>query len=154
MNAAVANVLHYLSGQLERVLNNMGTTIAAGPAAIVRESLTGVEKLVTTHILNPLLTSIGDAVEAILLTMHDEDFAQNEGVSSNSLYMKELHTFIGRAVSLYLSPFDNQALVAKWLVFVKSSFQYYSPLSRKRHVYNLIISVLMLQLCICCHSMY
>ncbi|KAK3920424.1 Conserved oligomeric Golgi complex subunit 5 [Frankliniella fusca] len=111
LNAAAANILHYLAGQLERVLNNMGGTLAAGPAAVVRESLGGIEKLVTTQILNPLLASIGDAIEAILLTMHDEDYAADEGSSINSLYMKELHTFIGRAINLYLSPFDDQTLV-------------------------------------------
>lgn len=117
LNAAAANILHYLAGQLERVLSNMGATLAAGPAAIVRESLSGIEKLVTTHVLNPLLSSVADAIEAILLTMHDEDYAADEGTSINSLYMKELQTFIGRAMNLYLSPFENQALVVKWFVF-------------------------------------
>ncbi|KAE8750096.1 hypothetical protein FOCC_FOCC003220 [Frankliniella occidentalis] len=118
LNAAAANILHYLAGQLERVLNNMGVTLAAGPAAIVRESLGGIEKLVTTQVLTPLLTSVGDAIEAILLTMHDEDYAADEGASTNSLYMKELHTFIGRAINLYLSPFDDQTLVVKCSVSV------------------------------------
>lgn len=113
LNAGAANILHYFAGQLERVLCNMGATIASGPTTIIRESLSGIEKLVTTHVLSPLLTSIGDAVEAILLTMHDEDYAADEGASTSSLYMKELHTFIGRAVNLYLSPFDDQILVAK-----------------------------------------
>ena len=79
MNAATANILHYLAGQLERVLSNMGATLAAGPASIVRESLSGIEKLVTTHVLNPLLASVADAIEAILLTMHDEDYTADEG---------------------------------------------------------------------------
>lgn len=118
LNAAAANILHYLAGQLERVLSNMGATLAAGPAAVVRESLGGVEKLVTNHVLNPLLASVGDAVEAILLTMHDEDYAADVGSSTNSLYMKELQTFIGRAVNLYLSPFDDQMLVAKCSISV------------------------------------
>lgn len=92
----------------------MGATLAADPAAVVKDSLSGVDKLVENHVLTPLLASIGDAVEAILLTMHDEDYAAEDGASTNSLYMKELHTFIGRAINLYLSPFDDQALVVKW----------------------------------------
>lgn len=118
LNAAIANILHYLNGKLERVLSNMGATLAAGPASIVRDSLSGVDKLVTNHVLTPLMASIGDAVEAILLTMHDEDYSVEEGTSTNSLYMKELQTFIGRAISLYLSPFDDKSLVVKCSVSV------------------------------------
>ena len=51
--------------------------------------------------VEPLLASINDSVEAILLTMHREDFSGSDGDTSNpapacSLYMKELQTFLER----------------------------------------------------------
>ncbi|KAB1276598.1 Conserved oligomeric Golgi complex subunit 5, partial [Camelus dromedarius] len=61
--------------------------------------------------VQPLLTSVGDAVEAIIITMHQEDFSGSLPSSGKpdvpcSLYMKELQGFIARVMSDYFKHFE------------------------------------------------
>uniref|UniRef100_A0A8C7BIU7 Conserved oligomeric Golgi complex subunit 5 n=1 Tax=Neovison vison TaxID=452646 RepID=A0A8C7BIU7_NEOVI len=61
--------------------------------------------------LQPLLTSVGDAIEAIIITMHQEDFSGSLPSSGKpdvpcSLYMKELQGFIARVMSDYFKHFE------------------------------------------------
>ena len=70
------------------------------------------------NILNPLMASLLDSVEAILLTMQEEDFsagleeADVETVeildSTGSLYMRELHEFLNRAQQTFLSQINTK----------------------------------------------
>uniref|UniRef100_A0ABI7X895 Conserved oligomeric Golgi complex subunit 5 n=1 Tax=Felis catus TaxID=9685 RepID=A0ABI7X895_FELCA len=70
----------------------------------------------TIHVLmgsavHPLLTSVGDAIEAIIITMHQEDFSGSLSSSGKpdvpcSLYMKELQGFIARVMSDYFNHFE------------------------------------------------
>merc|ERR1712096_343652 len=67
----------------------------------------------------PLLASVGDSVEAILLTVHKEDFSL-EGDSTNpapacSLYMKELQAFLERIARDFLSTFTCKDFLATQL---------------------------------------
>lgn len=126
-NVSIANLLHYLQGQVNRVLTNMKNSLPAESVTIVLEALANTENL-TKSIINPLLASISDAIEAIILTIHNEDYSmmnitpQNTSTSSKkvdptcSLYMKELQGFISRAVTHYLVPFHNQEVVSKTCV--------------------------------------
>uniref|UniRef100_A0A8C7BKY8 Conserved oligomeric Golgi complex subunit 5 n=1 Tax=Neovison vison TaxID=452646 RepID=A0A8C7BKY8_NEOVI len=58
-------------------------------------------------ILPPLLTSVGDAIEAIIITMHQEDFSgSGKPDVPCSLYMKELQGFIARVMSDYFKHFE------------------------------------------------
>lgn len=72
-NAGVANLLHQFDRNLRRSLASMSGLPTDCHSAIV-DSLKHVTTLVRNS-LQPLLSSITDAVEAILLTMHDEDFS-------------------------------------------------------------------------------
>uniref|UniRef100_A0A7N5KBS0 Conserved oligomeric Golgi complex subunit 5 n=1 Tax=Ailuropoda melanoleuca TaxID=9646 RepID=A0A7N5KBS0_AILME len=61
--------------------------------------------------VQPLLTSVGDAIEAIIITMHQEDFSGSLSGSGKpdvpcSLYMKELQGFIARVMSDYFKHFE------------------------------------------------
>jgi len=67
----------------------------------------------------PLLASVGDSVEAILLTVHKEDFSL-EVDSTNpapacSLYMKELQAFLERIARDFLSTFTCKDFLATQL---------------------------------------
>jgi len=73
LNASIANVVFYLRCQVERVLTTFGAA-AALPAANIAESLAEVDRMTSTQILGPLMTAIGDTIESILLTMHEENF--------------------------------------------------------------------------------
>ena len=61
--------------------------------------------------IQPLFESVSDALEAIILTMHNEDFSQSTaseggGDAQCSLYMRELQDFIMRVHSSYLTMFQ------------------------------------------------
>uniref|UniRef100_A0A8B9QVU2 Conserved oligomeric Golgi complex subunit 5 n=1 Tax=Anas platyrhynchos TaxID=8839 RepID=A0A8B9QVU2_ANAPL len=61
--------------------------------------------------VQPLLNSVGDSVEAIIITMHQEDFSGSLSSSGKpdvpcSLYMKELQGFIARVMSDYFRHFE------------------------------------------------
>ncbi|CAO2586083.1 Conserved oligomeric Golgi complex subunit 5, partial [Lemmus lemmus] len=61
--------------------------------------------------IQPLLTSVADAVEAIIITMHQEDFSGSLSGSGKpdvpcSLYMKELQGFIARVMNDYFKHFE------------------------------------------------
>ena len=78
-----------------------------------QEASKDVEILIKTAI-EPLIQSVIDAVEAILLTMHNENFNQIDAYSSTlSPYMRELHSFITRVHSDFFSKFDCKILVAE-----------------------------------------
>ena len=70
--------------------------------------------------MEPLLSSVGDSVEAILLTLHKEDFSgevEQSGPSpaaACSLYMRELQAFMERIARDFLSTFTcNQFLASQ-----------------------------------------
>ncbi|KAK7861909.1 hypothetical protein R5R35_010941 [Gryllus longicercus] len=125
MNVSIANLLHYLNGQVKRVITNMKNSLPPETMTIVQEALVNTENLIRS-IVNPLLSSISDAIEAIILTVHNEDYSMmtvtlpsgTTAISRKtdptcSLYMKELQAFISRSVNNYLSPFLNQEIVSK-----------------------------------------
>ena len=72
-NAGVVNLLHQFDGNLRRSLV-ASTNLPDEDKTAIIDTL----KCVATQMRNslqPLLSSVTDAVEAILLTMHEEDFA-------------------------------------------------------------------------------
>lgn len=80
------------------------------------ESLKEIDQLIKSSI-EPLINSINDAIEAILLTMHNENFdlvEENVGQQASfSPYMRELQTFIVRVHNDFLSKFNCKKLVAE-----------------------------------------
>ncbi|EDM03259.1 rCG61786 [Rattus norvegicus] len=61
--------------------------------------------------IQPLLTSVADAIEAIIITVHQEDFSGSLTSSGKpdvpcSLYMKELQGFIARVMNDYFKHFE------------------------------------------------
>lgn len=53
---------------------NMKSSLSPDAAKIVQESLSHTDRLIQ-NIVTPLLASISDAIEAIILTMHNEDYS-------------------------------------------------------------------------------
>ncbi|CAH1787402.1 unnamed protein product, partial [Owenia fusiformis] len=107
-NAAVVNALYDLHIHIGKVVTGMAT-LSVEAVEPIQHALQGVVSLMGTSI-QPLLGSISDALEAIILTMHSENFAlarveDVEGEATCSLYMKELQQFIQRVHSTYLSQF-------------------------------------------------
>ncbi|KAL1124668.1 hypothetical protein AAG570_001292, partial [Ranatra chinensis] len=118
LNVNIANVVFYFCEQTRQVISNLG--LSKQMSANITTALEGGQLLIK-QILNPLIASITEAIEAILLTMHNEDFSMNDKTtSSNSLYMKELQKFISRAVTTYLVTFHSQQLVAQACISIAS----------------------------------
>lgn len=70
-NVVMANLLYYLATQTSRVVANLAGSLPSEGASIIASSLDGIDTL-TKNILAPLLSSINDAIESIILTMHDD----------------------------------------------------------------------------------
>ena len=99
-NVQVVNCLFAFYVGIEKVLENP-------------EVLKEIEILIKSAI-DPLMASISDAVEAIILTMHNEDFKiETEDKSTFSPYLKELQTFIHRVNLEFLNKFNCKTLVAE-----------------------------------------
>ncbi|KAK3767574.1 hypothetical protein RRG08_003835 [Elysia crispata] len=107
-NIGVVNTLFHFHLAVSRVLS--------GLASFPSEAHSNIEASMETIValmgsaITPLLSSISDALEAIVLTIHQEDFSgpapsSGETDAPCSLYMKELQSFIMRCYSDYLTPF-------------------------------------------------
>ncbi|XP_068829171.1 conserved oligomeric Golgi complex subunit 5 isoform X2 [Capricornis sumatraensis] len=77
----------------------------------LHQSVTKAICVLMGNAVQPLLTSVGDAIEAIIITMHQEDFSGSLPSSGKpdvpcSLYMKELQGFIVRVMSDYFKHFE------------------------------------------------
>ena len=72
-NVQLVNVLQTFEWQLRRLLGAQ-SQLAGEARDTVTASLEGVTSLMRNGI-QPLVTSIAEAVEAIILTMHNEDFS-------------------------------------------------------------------------------
>uniref|UniRef100_A0A667GKY9 Conserved oligomeric Golgi complex subunit 5 n=2 Tax=Felidae TaxID=9681 RepID=A0A667GKY9_LYNCA len=108
-NVAVVNSLYKLHQSVTKVVSSQSSFPPAAEQTII-------SALKTIHVLmgsavHPLLTSVGDAIEAIIITMHQEDFSGSLSSSGKpdvpcSLYMKELQGFIARVMSDYFNHFE------------------------------------------------
>lgn len=79
-NVNLANLLYYLSVQMNRVIANLSSNLSSEGAIIIATALEETTNL-SKNILSPLLSSINDAIESIIVTMHDDpefrEYAQN-----------------------------------------------------------------------------
>ncbi|XP_034945044.1 conserved oligomeric Golgi complex subunit 5 [Chelonus insularis] len=116
-NINLANLLYYLATQISRVVTNLAGSLPQEGANVIGNTLEDINKL-TKNILAPLMASIIDAIESIILTMHDDpEFKEPSSPLGReigcSLYIRELQGFILRSVTTFLSPYKNQAVVAE-----------------------------------------
>ncbi|XP_033294768.1 conserved oligomeric Golgi complex subunit 5 isoform X2 [Orcinus orca] len=108
-NVAVVNSLYKLHQSVTKVVSSQSSFPPAAEQTII-SALKEVHVLMGNAV-QPLLTSVGDAIEAIIITMHQEDFAGSLPSSGKpdvpcSLYMKELQGFIARVMSDYFKHFE------------------------------------------------
>ncbi|KAM7130595.1 conserved oligomeric Golgi complex subunit 5 isoform 2-T2 [Ciconia maguari] len=108
-NVAVVNSLYKLHQSVLKVITNQSSFPAAAEQTVTT-ALKAVHDLMGSAV-QPLLNSVGDSVEAIIITMHQEDFSGSLSSSGKpdvpcSLYMKELQGFIARVMSDYFRHFE------------------------------------------------
>ncbi|KAM7377824.1 hypothetical protein PAMA_012969 [Pampus argenteus] len=108
-NVSVVNSLYRLQQAVAKIISGLGSCPPAAAEAL-SSSLEGVQALMSSAV-QPLLQSVSDSIEAIIITLHQEDFS---GALSNpdkpdvpcSLYMKELQGFISRVMADYFRHFQ------------------------------------------------
>ncbi|XP_068163000.1 conserved oligomeric Golgi complex subunit 5 [Antennarius striatus] len=108
-NVAVVNSLYSLQQAVTKMLSGMGSC-PAGATDALSSSVEEVQALMSSAVL-PLLQSVSDSVEAIIITLHQEDFSGPLSSSHKpdvpcSLYMKELQGFISRVMTDYFRLFQ------------------------------------------------
>ncbi|KAM4748513.1 conserved oligomeric Golgi complex subunit 5 [Rhinophrynus dorsalis] len=108
-NVAVVNSLYRLYQSIQKVVSSQSSFPAAA-----EQTISSTLKIIYTLMgsaVQPLLNSVGDSIEAIIITMHQEDFSGNLSNSGKpdvpcSLYMKELQGFIARVMHDYFRHFE------------------------------------------------
>lgn len=70
-NITLANLLYYLTSQTNRVIANLAGGLPSEGSVVITTALKETDAL-TRNLLVPLLTSINNAIESIILTMHDD----------------------------------------------------------------------------------
>ncbi|NXR97646.1 COG5 protein, partial [Oxylabes madagascariensis] len=108
-NVAVVNSLYKLHQAVLKIITSQSSFPAAAEQTVTT-ALKAVHDLMGSAV-QPLLNSVGDSVEAIIITMHQEDFSGSLSSSGKpdvpcSLYMKELQGFIARVMSDYFRHFE------------------------------------------------
>ncbi|KAM9704883.1 conserved oligomeric Golgi complex subunit 5 isoform 1-T1 [Menidia menidia] len=108
-NVAVVNSLYRLQQAVAKIISGLGSCPPAAVEAL-SSSLEAVQVLMSGAV-QPLLQSVGDSIEAIIITLHQEDFAGPLSAPDKpdvpcSLYMKELQGFIGRVMADYFRHFQ------------------------------------------------
>ncbi|CAL8242579.1 unnamed protein product [Merluccius merluccius] len=108
-NVAVVNSLFRLQLAVSKVISGL-SSIPPAAQQTLSSSLEGVQVLMTAAV-QPLLQSVSDSLEAIIITMHQEDFSGPLSSGDHpdvpcSLYMRELQGFVSRAVADYFQHFQ------------------------------------------------
>ncbi|XP_048477346.1 conserved oligomeric Golgi complex subunit 5 isoform X2 [Rhincodon typus] len=106
-NVAVVNSLYKLNQLMLKVLSTLSSLPSAAEQTI-RTALETIQALMGSAV-QPLLNSVEDSVEAIIITMHQEDFVGSSSGKPEvpcSLYMKELQGFISRIMTDYFKNFE------------------------------------------------
>ncbi|XP_070847800.1 conserved oligomeric Golgi complex subunit 5 isoform X1 [Chaetodon trifascialis] len=108
-NIAVVNSLYHLQQAISKISSGLGSCPVAAAEAL-SSSLEGVQALMSNAV-QPLLQSVSDSIEAIIITLHQEDFSGPLSSPDKpdvpcSLYMKELQGFISRVMADYFRHFQ------------------------------------------------
>ncbi|XP_054880210.1 conserved oligomeric Golgi complex subunit 5 isoform X2 [Poeciliopsis prolifica] len=108
-NVTVVNSLYRLQQAVAKIISALGASLPAAVDALL-SSLEGVQALMSCAV-QPLLQSVSDSIEAIIITLHQEDFSGPLSSPDRpdvpcSLYMKELQGFISRVMADYFKHFQ------------------------------------------------
>ncbi|XP_077120900.1 conserved oligomeric Golgi complex subunit 5 isoform X2 [Ranitomeya variabilis] len=108
-NVAVVNSLYRLHHSIHKMVVSGQSSLPAAAEQNITAAMKTIDNLMGNAV-QPLINSVGDSVEAIIITMHQEDFSgpMNSGKPDVpcSLYMKELQGFIARVMNDYFRHFD------------------------------------------------
>lgn len=112
-NMQLANALYYLSAQIQRSVTNLRSSLNESSVKVINDSVDDLDNL-TQGILQPLVASINQTVETIVVTMHEEDWrreSRSTTATTCSAYLRELLQFLTRIHHTYLLNFDNKPVL-------------------------------------------
>lgn len=111
-NVQLANALYYLGAQIQRSVTNLRGSLTENCIKVINDSVDELDNL-TQGILQPLVMSINQTVETIVVTMHQEDWRkENRSTATTcSAYLRELLQFLTRVHHTYLLHFDNKPVL-------------------------------------------
>jgi len=118
-NVVVVNRLAEFKAGLEGLAGQQAAAVGQERVELLLAAAGEVERQMEAA-TEPLLASVGDSVEAILLTMHKEEFggeveATTTPAAACSLYMRELQAFMERIAKDFLSTFTCAQFLARQL---------------------------------------
>jgi len=117
-NVGIVNILAVFGDGLVNLCNQQLSVLGQQRVNTLVVAGQEVEKQMVAA-TEPLLASVGDSVEAILLTVHKEDFSldvdTNNPAPACSLYMKELQGFLERIARDFLSTFTCKQFLSSQL---------------------------------------
>ena len=114
-NVKIINILNLFLNHIETVSKDQAHYGNTEGSELILASLKDIDKL-SRSVIEPLMESIKDAIEAIILTMHNETHFANDDetiVTKISPYLRELKNFLHRACNDFLQPFQCENLVSK-----------------------------------------
>ncbi|KAL6117157.1 cog5 [Pungitius sinensis] len=108
-NVTVVNSLYRLQQAIAKIISGSGSCPPVTAEAF-SSSLEAVQVLMSSAV-QPLLQSVSDSIEAIIITLHQEDFSGPLSCPGKpdvpcSLYMKEMQGFISRVMADYFRHFQ------------------------------------------------
>ena len=113
-NVKVINCLNAFHHHITKIGDHQATLDNVEAKEIILASLKDIDKL-SRSVIEPLRDSVKDAIEAIILTMHNENHFSSEDdvvVTKISPYLRELKTFLQRACNDFLQPFQCDQLIS------------------------------------------
>lgn len=114
-NILICNLIHHHGQNLRRFVNDVSakkqiqSSGGGGHFESLLKSLDGGNKL-TRAIVQQLIDAIKVSLADILMSMHREPGINTNQSTAPSLYMKELHDFIGRVWAAHLQPFADDEM--------------------------------------------
>lgn len=111
-NISTVNCLFAFETGIRRCVDESALQDNSEARSVILQSLLKVEVLIKSAI-EPLTRSIRDGIDAILLTVHNENFESGEFLNNQqkSPYMKELQTFVSRVSIEFLTPLECKMLL-------------------------------------------
>lgn len=110
-NIALVNATFSICQMLSAILFDQREYFSESGKQMIISTVDSCEQLMET-ILEPAFSAVVDAIEAIILTMHKEDFSIAEHYGKKpSLYMREMESFIRRVVQEHFHALHAKVII-------------------------------------------
>ncbi|XP_027204891.2 conserved oligomeric Golgi complex subunit 5 four way stop [Dermatophagoides pteronyssinus] len=122
-NSLIIYTLNYFHKQLKNLIANNDNNHSILQKHVEISSLKAIDNLIL-NTFEPFINSIQDAIEDIILTIHNEKYDINSEILPGqcSLYMKELQRFIARVSRDYFQQYPDDSEIIKERIHRMAAF--------------------------------